>query len=129
MNLTVNTTAGDVNAFDASALNVTGAMSAAMKTYYDTELLENARPRLIFTQLGKSQFLPAGHGDSVQWRKWNTFEKSLTPLTEGVIPSGQKLGQSAISVSVQQYVEESGRRITLLTNSSAVSSCLILEAL
>ncbi len=103
MNLTVNTTAGDVNAFDASALNVTGAMSAAMKTYYDTELLENARPRLIFTQLGKSQFLPAGHGDSVQWRKWNTFEKSLTPLTEGVIPSGQKLGQSAISVTVQQY--------------------------
>ena len=103
MNLTVNTTAGDVNAFDASALNPTGAMSAAMKTYYDTELLENARPRLIFTQLGKSQFLPANHGDSVQWRKWNTFEKSLTPLTEGVIPSGQKLGQSAVSVSVQQY--------------------------
>ena len=103
MNLTVNTTAGDVNAFDASALHTTGAMSSAMKTYYDTELLENARPRLIFSQLGKSQFLPAGHGDSVQWRKWNTFDKSLTPLTEGVIPSGQKFGQSAISVTVQQY--------------------------
>ena len=103
MNLTVNTTAGDVNAFDASALHSTGAMSTAMKTYYDTELLENARPRLIFTQLGKSQFLPAGHGDSVQWRKWNTFDKSLTPLTEGVIPTGQKFGQSAVSVTVQQY--------------------------
>ena len=103
MNLTVNTTTGDVNAFDASTVNSTGAMSAAMKTYYDTELLENARPRLIFSQLGKSQFLPANHGDSVQWRKWNTFDKALTPLTEGVIPSGQKLGQSAITVSVQQY--------------------------
>ena len=103
MNLTVNTTTGDVNAFDASTVNSTGAMSAAMKTYYDTELLENARPRLIFSQLGKSQFLPATHGDSVQWRKWNTFDKALTPLTEGVIPSGQKLGQSAITVSVQQY--------------------------
>ena len=103
MNMTVNTTTGDANAFDASAVHSTGAMSTAMKTYYDTELLENARPRLIFTQLGKSQFLPAGHGDSVQWRKWNTFDKSLTPLTEGVIPSGQKFGQSAVSVSVQQY--------------------------
>ena len=103
MNLTVNTTTGDVNAFDASTVNPTGAMSAAMKTYYDTELLENARPRLIFSQLGKTQFLPANHGDSVQWRKWNTFDKALTPLTEGVIPSGQKLGQSAITVSVQQY--------------------------
>ncbi len=103
MNLTVNTTAGDANAFDGSALNSTGAMSTAMKTYYDTELLENARPRLIFTQLGKSQFLPAGHGDSVQWRKWNTFDKSLTPLVEGVIPTGQKFGQSAVAVTVQQY--------------------------
>ena len=103
MNMTVNTTAGDVNAFDAAQMNATGAMSAAMKTYYDTELLENARPRLIFTQLGKSQFIPAGHGDAVQWRKWNTFEKALTPLVEGVIPSGQKLGQSAVSVAVQQY--------------------------
>ena len=46
MNLTVNTTAGDVNAFDASAMNATGAMSAAMKTYYDTELLESSR-RLV----------------------------------------------------------------------------------
>ena len=103
MNLTVNTTTGDVNAFDASTVNPTGAMSAAMKTYYDTELLENARPRLIFSQLGKSQFLPANHGDRVQWRKWNTFDKAMTPLVEGVIPSGQKLGQSAITVSVQQY--------------------------
>ena len=103
MNLTVNTTAGDANAFDASSVHTTGAMSAAMKTYYDTELLENARPRLIFSQLGKSQFLPAGHGESVEWRKWNTFDRALTPLTEGVIPTGQKFGQSAVAVSVRQY--------------------------
>ena len=103
MNLTVNTTAGDANAFDASAVHATGAMSAAMKTYYDTELLENARPRLIFSQLGKAQFLPAGHGESVEWRKWNTFDRALTPLVEGVIPTGQKFGQSAIHVTVQQY--------------------------
>ena len=103
MNLTVNTTAGDANAFDPASVQVTGAMSPTMKTYYNTELLENARPRLIFSQLGKSQFLPAGHGESVQWRKWNTFDKALTPLTEGVIPTGQKFGQSAIAVSVQQY--------------------------
>ena len=98
----VNTTTGDVNAHTGAA-NTTGAMSPAMKTYYDTELLENARPRLIFTQLGKSQFLPANHGDSVQWRKWNTFAKAMTPLQEGVIPSGQRLGQSEITVAVKQH--------------------------
>ena len=99
----VNNTTGEVHAFDPATAQATGAMSPTMKTYYDTELLENARPRLVFTQLGKSQFLPANHGDTVQWRKWNTFDKALTPLTEGVIPTGQRLGQSAIHVSVQQY--------------------------
>ena len=103
MNLNVNTTTGSVNAFDPASVNPTGAMSSTMKTYYDTELLENARPRLVFSQLGKSQFLPANHGDAVQWRKWNTFDKAMEPLTEGVIPTGQKFGQSAISVGVQQY--------------------------
>lgn len=98
----VNTTIGVANA-NTGAVTPTGAMSSGMKTYYNTELLENARPRLIFTQLGKSQFLPANHGESVQWRKWNTFDKALTPLTEGVIPTGQRFGQSAINVAVKQY--------------------------
>ena len=98
----VNTTTGDAMPFTGT-VNTTGAMSTTMKQYYDTELLENARPRLVFAQLGKTQFLPANHGDSVQWRKWNVFNKALTPLVEGVIPTGQKFGQSAISVDVKQY--------------------------
>jgi N4-gp56 family major capsid protein len=98
----VNTTTGDVNAYTGAA-NATGAMSPGMKTYYDTELLENARPRLIFTQLGKKQFLPKNHGESVEWRKWNTFDKAMTPLQEGVIPTGQKFGQTSINVAVDQY--------------------------
>ena len=98
----VNTTTGDAMPFTGT-VNTTGAMSTTMKTFYDTELLENARSDLLFAQLGKQQPLPKNHGDNVQWRKWNTFEKSLTPLTEGVIPSGQKFGQSAISVAVEQY--------------------------
>ena len=98
----VNTTTGDVNAHTGVG-HETGAMSSTMKTYYDTELLDNARAKLIFTQLGKKQTLPANHGQTVEWRKWNTFAKALTPLTEGVIPTGQTFGQSAVNVSVQQY--------------------------
>ena len=98
----VNTTFGDANAM-SGAVNVTGAMSTAMKTYYDTELLQNARPRLVFAQLGKPQFLPANHGETVEWRKWNTFDLAMTPLTEGVIPTGQRFGQTAIQVTVKQY--------------------------
>ena len=38
----VNTTGGTVNA-NTGASTASGAMSSAMKTYYDTELLDNAR--------------------------------------------------------------------------------------
>lgn len=100
----VNGTANAVNAYTGTPVpGTTGAMSSTMKTYYDTELLENAREKLVFSQLGKKQPLPANHGETVEWRKWNTFDKALTPLTEGVIPTGQKFGQSAINVTVQQY--------------------------
>ena len=98
----VNTTTGDVNSYTGAA-NATGAMSSAMKTYYDTELLENARPRLVFTQLGKRQTLPKNHGMTVEWRKWNTFDKAMTPLQEGVIPTGQKFGQTSINVAITQH--------------------------
>ena len=106
VNLTTNGTTGTVNAYtgvyDASEI-ATQSMSATMKEYYDTELLENARPKLIFSQLGKQQNLPKRHGKIVQWRKWNTFDKAMTPLQEGVIPSGQKFGITETSVELQQY--------------------------
>jgi len=106
VNITTNGTTGTVNAYtgayDASQ-TTTHSMSPTMKVYYDTELLENARPKLIFSQLGKQQALPANHGETVEWRKWNTFDKALTPLQEGVIPTGQKFGITATNVTVKQY--------------------------
>lgn len=106
VNLTTNGTTGTVNAYtgvyDASQ-TTTHSMSATMKEYYDTELLENARPKLIFSQLGKQQSLPRRHGKVVQWRKWNTFDKALTPLQEGVIPQGQKFGITETDAKIEQY--------------------------
>ena len=106
VNLTTNGTTGTVNAYtgvyDASQ-TTTQSMSATMKDYYDTELLENARPKLIFSQLGKQQSLPKRHGKTISWRKWNTFDKAMTPLKEGVIPTGQKFGITETSVEIQQY--------------------------
>ena len=96
-----NTTFGDVNSY-TGAENKTGALNATMKTYYDTELLENARENLIFAQLGKKQALPANHGKIVEWRKWNTLGDA-TKLTEGVIPVGKKLGQTSLNVEIAQY--------------------------
>lgn len=106
VNVTTNGTTGVVNAYngtyDASA-TTTQSMTPTMKTFYDTELLENARPKLIFTQLGKKQILPANHGETVEWRKFNTIPKAMKPLVEAVIPTGQKFGMTSTNVTVQQY--------------------------
>lgn len=96
-----NTTFGDVNSY-TGAENRTNALSPTMKTYYDTELLENARENLIYAQLGKKQTLPANHGKVAEWRKWNTLG-DVTKLTEGVIPVGKKLGMTSQTVEIAQY--------------------------
>lgn len=77
--------------------------SPTMKEYYDTELLENARANLYFNQFGKKQPLPANNGDTVEWRKFNTFSKAMTPLTEGVTPEPSKFGMTKIKQSISQH--------------------------
>ena len=75
-----------------------------MKTFYDTELLENHRDQLIFAQLGRKQGLPSRRGRTIEWRKWNTLPL-CSALTEGVIPTGEKLGMTSINVALAQYGE------------------------
>ena len=98
---TVMTTTGTANAYTGD-VTTTGAMSPTLKTFYDTELLENARVELFYAQFAKKQPLPAGRGKTVEWRKWNTFAKA-SKLTEGVIPDGQTFGQSVITDTIDWY--------------------------
>ena len=93
----VNANTGNTTAFDAGH-----SLSAEMKDFYDSELLENARTEQFYAQFAKRQPLPRGHKGTVEWRKWNTFAPA-TALTEGVIPTGQKFGVSAITGSISQY--------------------------
>jgi N4-gp56 family major capsid protein len=89
-------------AADVNPINVTtqSGMSPTMKTFYDTTLLENARENMVFTQFGLKQPIK---GNKVEWRKFNTFAKALTPLTEGVIPSGQTFGMTKIEGEITQH--------------------------
>ena len=99
----VNTTGGSVNAY-TGVDNTTTAMTAGMKSYYDTELLENTRDKLVFQQFGRKQSLPEHHGKTIEWRKWNTLPDA-DRLQEGVIPTGKLFGQTALTVEVSQYGE------------------------
>lgn len=95
----------DLQMFANPNTNTTGSayLTPEMKTYYDTELLENAKPNLVHTKFGKKQPLPAGKGKTVEWRKFTSYGKALTPLTEGVTPDGNTLEVTAITASINQY--------------------------
>ena len=100
----VNATGSYVNAYTGATTAFEGknTLDPQLKTYYDTELLENARVDMVYAQFAKKQALPANHGKTVEWRKWNTFEKA-GQLQEGVIPTGQKFSSSVITGSINQY--------------------------
>ena len=100
----VNATGNYVNAYtgDVTAFDGVNTLSGELKTFYDTELLENARVEMFYAQFAKKQALPANHGTTVEWRKWNTFAKA-GQLQEGVIPTGQKFGMSSKTGSINQY--------------------------
>ena len=97
----VNATNTYVNAYTGEAEKHTN-LDTTLKMYYDTELLENARVQMYYAQFGKKQPLPARHKGLVEWRKFNTFERAKK-LVEGVIPTGQKIGQTALYGNIDQY--------------------------
>lgn len=100
-----------VNTLGGYANNDTGAVTPftsgetlepQLKTFYDTALLKNVKAKDAFTQVAMKQRLPAKNGITVEWRKWNDLPDAAV-LIEGIIPTGHKMGQTTIVVSVVQY--------------------------
>jgi N4-gp56 family major capsid protein len=99
----VNATGSMVNAYTGATTAYDGnGFNGELKTFYDTELLENARAEMFYAQFAKKQVLPANHGVTVEWRKFNTFARA-TQLQEGVIPTGQQFGMSYKTGVINQY--------------------------
>lgn len=78
-------------------------LSAENKTFYDRALIETASPYLVHDQFGQNRPIPKNGGKKIEFRKYASLPKSLTPLTEGVTPNGQKLSVSIVEAEVKQY--------------------------
>ena len=100
----VNATGNYVNAYTGAttAFDTNNTLAPELKTYYDTNLLENARVETFYAQFGKKVALPANRGKTVEFRKWNTFDRA-SELQEGVIPTGQKFGATSKTGAIKQY--------------------------
>ena len=85
--------------------NATSAsgMSAAMKTFYEKRLIDQAEPALVHDQFGDPYPIPANGGKNIEFRKYDSLPKATTPLTEGVTPDGQTMNVSTVTAEVRQY--------------------------
>ncbi len=93
-----------LNLFDGNTNVTTDAgLSDEMKTYYSTYLIRLAEPMLVHDQFAQKHPIPKNGGKTIEFRKYDSLPKALTPLTEGVTPDGQKLSMSKITATVNQY--------------------------
>ena len=93
-----------LNLFDGNTNTTLDAgLSDEMKTYYSMRLINLAEPELIHDQFGQKHPIPKNSGKTIEFRKYDSLPKALTPLTEGVTPAGQKLSMGVIRATIKQY--------------------------
>jgi len=91
-------------ATQTTLLNTTGNdLSSENKTYYEKRLIDYAEPDLVHDQFGDNYDIPRNGGKSIEFRRFSSLAKALTPITEGVTPAGNKLDVTAITATVNQY--------------------------
>ena len=85
--------------------NVTtdSGLSVENKTFYDMTLITEAEANLVHDQFAQKRPIPKNGGKTIEFRKYASLPKQLTPITEGVTPDGQKLDVSKIEATVNQY--------------------------
>ena len=73
------------------------------KTFYDMTLIDEAQAALVHDQFAQKRNIPKNGGKTIEFRKFASPPKAMTPLTEGVTPDGKSLNVTAIEATVSQY--------------------------
>ena len=82
---------------------LSAGLSVENKTFYDKALLVEAQANLVHDQFAQKRPIPKNGGKKIEFRKFASLPKALTPLTEGVTPDGKSLSVSKIEAEVSQY--------------------------
>lgn len=78
-------------------------LSAENKTFYDKVLIQEAGPALVHDQFAQKRNIPKNGGKTIEFRKLIPLAKAMTPLVEGLTPSGNRLNVTNITATVAQY--------------------------
>ena len=73
------------------------------RVFYERALIERLLPNLHAYNDAQKSVLPHNSGTTVNWRKFNALDVSITPLSEGVTPDGKSLSVTAITGEAQEY--------------------------
>ena len=85
------------------ALTAYGDISPRTAAYAAAEMLKRAQPYLILQQFGQAKPIPANSSQTVKFRRYNALDPAITPLTEGVTPTGSSLTHSDVSATLSQF--------------------------
>ena len=95
------------NATVASGSTGTGTtnsdLAPEMKTYYDKKLIKTAQANLVHQQFGQKRPIPKNGGKTIEFRQFASLGKALTPISEGITPTGQVLTVTNVTATVEQY--------------------------
>ncbi len=106
-------------------------LNPEMKTYYSKYLIVLAEPNLVHDQHAQKHPIPANGGKSIEFRKYDSLPKALTPLTEGVTPHGNKLNVTTVTATVNQfgdYIELSDTLLLTTIDNNLVQATEILAS-
>lgn len=78
-------------------------LSPEMKTYYEKRLIQLAEAKLIHDQWADKYPIPKNGGKTIEFRRYSPLAKAMTPLTEGVTPTGNRLNVSKLTAEIDQY--------------------------
>ncbi len=78
-------------------------ISPRTQAYADKRLLTRAIPNNILGQFGQVRVLPQKNSINISFRRLNKLDPAVSPLTEGVSPSGKTVTRSDIVIPLRQY--------------------------
>jgi len=85
------------------ATTTTTDIPVNLQGFYDRNLLERAKPELLYSLFGQVRPVPKNSGTRANFRRYGNLAAATTPLTEGVTPAGSKLAPTDIYVTMSQY--------------------------
>ena len=88
----------------ASINTGTGSVATKPQAFYDKLLLKTLRFRSFdHERFAQTRPMPRNAGDTINFRKIGVLAPALTPLSEGVTPTGNSATITAISATTAQY--------------------------